>query len=310
MRHVSIETIPVITEHLPFPKVIIFEIMAGCNLKCIMCPESQLPRPRGRMEMALFRKIVDEIAATNPSTEVWAPIMGEVFLLGDDIFDYVRYAKDAGLKNVYLNSKLVLFEPSMIRRLGESRLDKLTVGLDAVTSTTYERIRIDKNPRHRTNFATVEKNIEALIAARNCGALGALEIVLQFIVQDENAHEEDLFKKKWQNRGVTLKIRQKLGWGTAICAENLDLPNDDGRRVPCPWLMRTMSIHNTGRVAQCDALWDGRFYAGDLNSQSVKEVWDGELRRLRQNHLDRNFEADPCCDCKDWQCGLSEIIRG
>ena len=32
--------------------------------------------------------------------------------------------------------------------------------------------------------------------------------------------------------------------------------------------MRTMSIHWTGQVAQCDAMWDGGAYVGDLKRQS------------------------------------------
>jgi radical SAM protein with 4Fe4S-binding SPASM domain len=73
--------------------------------------------------------------------------------------------------------------------------------------------------------------------------------------------------------------------------------------------MRTMSIHWTGQVAQCDAEWNGERYVGDLNKQTIREVWMDQLLQKRQRHLRNDFDMQPCRDCKDWQCGLSEIYR-
>ena len=302
MREVTIESVPVNRTLYPFPKVIIFEIVAGCNLSCIMCPQPFMTRPRGLMDLDLYKKCVDQIAATDPDTEVWATIMGEVLVYGDRVFDYMEYAKDAGLRKVYLNSNMVLFEEEMIPRLERSRLDKLTIGFDAATKETYDKIRVGGD------FATVEENINLLLDAKKRGRLPDLELILQFILQDENQHEEELFKQKWLGRGVTLKIRHRLGWGTGVPAANLSLPAE-ARTMPCPWLMRTMSVHWTGEVAQCDAEWNGNRYVGDLNRQTIEEVWLGELLRTRQRHLNLDFELEPCRECKDWQCGLSEVYR-
>jgi hypothetical protein len=169
-----------------------------------------------------------------------------VFLQKARVFDYVEYGKKRGLQKVYLNTNLVFFEPAMIDRLDASGLDKLTIGLDAATHETYRSIRVDKKPANdATNFGKVEANVHALLDAKASGRLKNLEIVLQFIVQDENRHEEAAFKAKWAGSGATLKVRHKLGWGDAIPTEGLVLPPED-RTVPCPWLMRTMSIHWTG----------------------------------------------------------------
>lgn len=307
MRQVALESIPVNRDLLGFPRVVIVEIVAGCNLACIMCPEKDMTRPRGIMDPDLFRRLVDEIADADPRTEVWAPIMGEVFMHRDKVFTYFEYAASRGLTNVNLNTNLVLFRPEWMDQLERSRLNRLTIGLDATTEETYRRIRIDKNPRRKGNFKRVEDNVRALLAAKAAGRLRDLDIVLQFIVQEANAHEEELFKEKWAGSGAKLKIRHKLGWGTAIAAENLVLGPEE-RSIPCPWLMRTMSIHWTGHVAQCDAMWSGREYVGDLNRQSIREIWMGELEKRRMRHLRNDFEFEPCRDCRDWQCGLSEII--
>lgn len=303
MRSVGIRTVPVNRELHPFPKVVIVEIVCGCNLQCVMCPEPHLTRSKGIMSLDLYKKVVGEVGATDPDTEVWATIMGEVFVHKDRVFAYLRFAKhEAGLRKVFLNSNLVLFREAYIDQLAECGLDKLTVGLDAATEETYGRIRVGGN------FKTVERNIEAILEAKAKGRLPNLELILQFIVQDENEKEEELFRQKWTGRGATLKIRQKLGWGTAVDAPNLDIPSDQ-RHVPCPWLMRTMSVHWTGKVAQCDAEWNGDRYVGDLNVQTIKEVWMDQLLTTRQRHLTNDFDFEPCRDCRDWQCGRAEFLH-
>lgn len=308
MREIALQHIPVNRELHPFPRVVIVEIVAGCNLACVMCPEKTMTRSRGLMDLALFQRIVDEIAATDPSVELWAPIMGEVFVHRERVFDYIRYAKDAGLTSVNVNSNLVLFQPAWIEHLASSRLDHLVVGLDATTEETYRKIRVDTKARQTGNFARVEQNIRAILDAKAAGRLPDLELVLQFIVQEDNAHEEEEFRRRWEGSGAVLKIRHKLGWGTAIRSAALTLTAAE-RVVPCPWLMRTMSIHWTGEVAQCDAMWSGAEYLGDLRRQTLREVWLGELRARRLRHLDGDFAFEPCRGCSDWQCGRSEVIR-
>jgi pyruvate-formate lyase-activating enzyme len=301
MREVSIESVPINRTLHPFPKVVIFEIAAGCNLRCIMCPEKDMTRPWEMMNLDLYKRLVDEIRDHDRDTEVWAPIMGEVFVYKDRVFDYIDYAKKIGLNKVYLNTNLVLFRESMLDRLEASGLDRLTVGVDAATAETYKKIRVGGN------FRKLEKNIHFLLNAKAGGRLRNLDIILQFIVQAENQHEEEMFKQKWIGSEATIKIRHRLGWGNAVTADALTIPNTS-RTVPCPWLMRTMSIHSSGKVAQCDADWNGEHYFGDLTKQTIEQVWLGALLGLRKRHLSNDFDFAPCNDCRDWQCGLSETV--
>ena len=302
MRPVSIDSVPVNRTLYDFPRAVIVEIVAGCNLRCVMCPQARLTRPRGVMDLALFGRIADEIAAADPGTELWAPIMGEVFTQGDRVFDFIDRARFSGCRRVHLNTNLVLFREEQVARLAASPPDSLVVGLDAATRATYDRIRVGGD------FDRVERSVEALLAAKRDGALPRTEIVLQFIVQEANANEEEAFKTRWMGSGAALKIRHRLGWGTGVSAAALDIP-PRMRNVPCPWLMRTMSVHWTGEVAQCDAMWDGGEYVGDLRNRTIREVWQDRLLTLRRRHLANDFEFDPCRTCSDWQCGRSEVWR-
>ena len=65
-----------------FPPQVIIETTAGCNLRCAHCSHASMQRKKSHMPMALYRRLIDEIAETAPATEVWPTFYGEAFLLG------------------------------------------------------------------------------------------------------------------------------------------------------------------------------------------------------------------------------------
>ncbi len=123
---------------------------------------------------------------------------------------------------------------------------------------------------------------------------------------DENEKELEDFKKYWLENGVIVKIRPKLGWGTGVNADNLNLP-DSERDFPCPWLTRTVSIHWNGKFAQCDADYEGIYSPGNLSTTSIKKIWRGELANRREKHWNLDFSHELCVKCKDWQAGRSQF---
>ncbi|MBF0526934.1 MAG: radical SAM protein [Deltaproteobacteria bacterium] len=289
-------------KHYTYPPVVIIETINKCNLSCVMCPQGQLTRPIGSMPEYLYRKIIDDIALYSPDqTQLWLAIMGEVLLLKDRALDYIKYAVERGLSQVNLNTNLAAVDEKFCVELVKTGVHKIIVGLDAATSETYAKIR------RGGDFNRVMANIEAILKTKAELNSKHPELILQFIEQDDNRHEMELFKETFRHKPVTLKLRQRLGWGTGVEAANLDLP-PESRTFPCPWLTRTMSIHVTGQVAQCDAAWNGQYYYGDLNFQSIAEVWNGHLAEIRRRHWMGNFDFEPCRSCRDWQCGLSEWI--
>ena len=51
--------------HLDFPDMIPIDNISFCNLRCSMCSHNGMLRQPGIMNMELFKKIIDEIAAEN-----------------------------------------------------------------------------------------------------------------------------------------------------------------------------------------------------------------------------------------------------
>ena len=70
-----------------------------------------------------------------------------------------------------------------------------------------------------------------------------------------------------------------------------------------PWANNTMAIHQNGDVVACAVDYEGRFKAGNVGQQSLKEIWqtlDGRLRRLHREHRWAEL-PELRRGCADWQ---------
>jgi len=284
-----------------FPVDIILEVIASCNLRCIMCPQPFLERKRGEMKFEIFQKVIDEVAKENPHARIWLIIMGEPLLIGDRLIEMIKYAKALNL-DLHLNTNAEYLTEDMAEKIIDAGLDEMIVGLDAFTKETYDKIRVGGN------FDKTVSNIEYILNLKKNKGVSKPSIIMQLIVMDENEHEIESFKEYWLSRGAIVKIRPRLGWGTGVKADNLNLP-DSERTFPCPWLVRTVSIHWNGNLAQCDGDYEGRYSPGSIITHTIKEIWDGELRIRREKHWNNDFSHDLCSKCKDWQAGRSQFIN-
>lgn len=289
-----------------FPKVVLIDTVSFCNLKCAMCVHDRMTRKKGIMSWDLFTKIIDEISETDKNVRVWMVFFGEALILKrrkPTIFEMISYAKSKGLTDVVMNSNANLLDWEAAEGLIKSGLDSIYIGLDAFLPETYAKVRVGGNYEK-----TVQNVINLIDLKKQLGAEKP-QVFAQFVEMDINRAEKDEFVRFWTDQGATVKIRPKVSWAGNIDAPNLVLDNKD--RWPCYWAMQTMSITDTGKVVTCAVDLDACFVAGDINSQSLKEVWNGKLRELRKNHLAKNFHELPpnCRDCRDWQSARADYYE-
>lgn len=277
-----------------FPPQIMLEAVNWCNLNCIMCPSNALTRKRGIVEMDLVRKALDEVAIENPTSKIWPAVMGEPLLAGERLFEILAYAQEKKLP-VHLNTNAVLLTNYSIDRFKELGVKEVIVGLDAVTEETFDKIR------RNGDFNRVCSNVKKMIQRYKDGSP---KVILQYIQMKENEHETEDFKKYWLDQGGIVKIRSKQGWGDLIESKDLDI---EERIMPCPWLCRNFLILWNGEVCQCDGDVDNKYSCGNVYHQTIREIWQGEMRRRRSRHFKGDFDFEPCKNCRDWQVGLSKF---
>lgn len=283
-----------------FPSRFAVELCADCNLRCAMCHHPAMRRPKGVMPFELWKKCADEIAATAPATQVWFSFCGEPLLQPERLLQYVAYGRTVGLRDQCVNTNGMLLSPQTAGPLLDAGLSQLVIGLDGFSAATYERIRIG-GVRD-----VVYANVEHLLELRRQRQDGP-EVLVQFIVMDENRHELDAFQAHWLARGATVKARHMLSWGGKF---GTPLHAPDAARIACPWAVTMMHVFWDGRVPRCPGDTEGEEGAGNAWHESLADLWR-RLGGYRDLHLQHRFAELPtrCRDCRDWMVGVAERRR-
>lgn len=290
-------------EAVHFPEVILIDNCSACNLRCSMCDHRNIKKYRKIkiMDSGLYRKIINEIAIENPRARVWMIFFGEPCLCRD-MPERIHYAKEKGLTDVVLNSNGTLLDREKASAYIASGLDALYVGIDAASEETYRKIRV--GGRFRDTVENVLTYRDLLAAQGRDGQ----QLFVQFVVSEINEKELENFKAFWLREGVHVKIRPKVSWGGLVEANNLR-SNEQVRRKPCYWLMRTLNICSDGRVALCSVDVHCREECGNVTGETLKALWKGRLKVLRAHHANGQYEQLPplCRNCPDWQSGYAEF---
>ncbi len=286
-----------------FPRTVLIDNTNACNLRCSMCDHPNIKNYRKIqvMDVELYKKIIDEVAAENPDARIWQIFFGDPFMCRDMPWR-IQYAKDKGIKEVVLNTNGVLMSPEKGRAVIEAGLDAMYVGIDAAKAETYDKIRVGGN------FDKAVKNVLAYRDALREIGKPHQKLFVQFVVSEFNEGEVDAFREFWTGQGVNVKIRPKISWAGLIEATNLR-DNSQVDRKPCYWLMQTINICADGRVALCSADIHCRVSCGDVSTSSVKEVWQTGLKAIRDMHKEGRFAELPemCRNCSDWQSAYAEF---
>ncbi|MEO5361164.1 MAG: radical SAM protein [Nitrospirota bacterium] len=305
MTYVSdIDKVTRTAEAVDYPAVLLIDNYNACNLICSMCDHKNMKthRPIQKMDIALYRKIIDETAIENPSARIWQIFFGDPFLL-DDMPYRIKYAKDKGLTDVVLNTNGVLMTPERSLPLIEAGLDAMYVGIDAITKETYDKIRVGGN--YEKTVKNVQSYRDLLIKHGN----SRQKIFVQFVVSEYNANETEEFRRFWTNEGVAVKIRPKVSWAGLVDAPNLR-DNKTVTRKPCYWLVRNINICADGEATLCSVDVHCKVKCGNVMEKTVKEVWNGVLKQYRAMHTENRYDElpDMCRDCSDWQSTYAEFF--
>lgn len=283
-------------ENEEFPPSVIVETTNFCNLKCTCCGHTNMNREKGFMKLSLYKKLIIEIAKENPNIDLWMVFYGEPLTLRYKIIYLIDYAKKSGLKNVFMNTNGVLLDDEIAEAIIDSKLDKIVFSLDAYYEETYKKIR------NNNNFEKVKESILKFIEIKKrLNSNIKIEVQLIEIPGIHKEGEIEKFRNYWKNNEVVAKIKPYVTWTGAVEINEMR----HKKRYPCSWLFRTFVATWNGNVVQCGCDYDGKYIAGNVNNDSIKNIWQNNLKKVRDLHLQENYNATPICnDCKDWDSYL------
>jgi hypothetical protein len=283
--------------HLPLPSVIMIENTNCCNARCVMCPREKLTRKPGFMEFGLFEKIMKELSSARHKPVVHLHGFGEP-LLDTLLPERIRLAKTCGIKHTYIVTNASLLFPETSRKIINAGLDAMKISFYGTDEESYHATM------GRLDFKVALHNIREFVRIRKELKKRNPKLILQYLPQEANEAKTEEFQSLW---------RSVLDKRAGDCLNRSSLHNYGGGRgynrvgerivSVCFYPWTALSVLCDGRAVTCCMDYNGVQGVGDLNFQSVMEIWNGPvLSAIRRNFGKLDYSGFPACLCCDWVC--------
>jgi len=281
--------------HLPLPTVLMIENTNHCNAECVMCPRDTLSRKRGFMDFGLFEKIIKEASSEKRKPVTHLHGFGEP-LLDKRLPDKIQLAVDCGITRTYIVTNASLLFPETSRKIIGAGLDKMKISFYGTDEASYN------DTMKRLDFKTTLQNIKDFLRIRKEMRSQIPRLILQYLPNETNHAKTADFRALWSplidaHGGDRLNVASLHNYGGGRAYNPL------GKKIVsvCYFPWTSMSVLWDGRVVTCCMDSNGVQVLGDLNSQSVQDVWNGPvLSGVRNDFGKLDYGKYPVCLSCDW----------
>ncbi|MBF0467134.1 MAG: SPASM domain-containing protein [Nitrospirae bacterium] len=287
------------------PTMLQIEPSSLCNLKCPACATSRgLKRTAGLMEFGVFKKIVDEIG-----DYVFVMFFfgtGEPFL-HPQAYNMIRYAKEKGIKVISSTNGHSFSNVQAAENLVTSGIDVLTVSMDGIIQSTYEKYR------RGGDIEKVKTSVKNIVETKALLKSKTPLVILQLIVMSHNINDMAGYEDFARSLGADAIIFIKFN---TVFDESMEAPlndflpsdnklrrfrydkNDKEEQTSvngCTPLWNWVSIHSNGNVAPCCFDTQESHVLGNLKESAFKDIWNNEKYLRLRSKVKHNDIYDLLC---------------
>jgi radical SAM protein with 4Fe4S-binding SPASM domain len=265
---------------------LIIETTNICQAHCVTCPREKFTQKPKIMDLDLFKKIVDDASQYNLES-LDSCGFGDCFL-DDKLFERFAYIKEKIPNvNVFISTTGFNMDESKWDNVLKY-VDTLKLSIYGVTPETYEAFH-----RGKVKYATSMKNIEGFLEYAK-GKKKPYTIGL-YMVTEINEHEKDDWLKRWEPKLDEVFVWKPHNWVDGREYRTID----ETRRVSCGRPFNApLYVHADGTVSPCCFDLNKRMVMGDINTQTIEEIYKGEAyEKLREAHTKRDFNGYICQMC-------------
>lgn len=298
------------------PNNIMVEVTNICNLRCKMCYNQHMKRKKGFMSFSLFKNIVNQ-AYELDIENMGLYTTGESFL-HPQIFEFIKYAKDKGIKYVYITTNGQALDGEKINKIFESGLDSIKFSIDAGNKEKYEEFKIN---------ASWDKLIDTIVKIRKIrdNKKSNLRIFASFIVMKDNFKDLIEYRNIFSNlidetmftlignQGTQVNVNNFYPKHIISSIQKYILPKEEWH--PCNLLWNRFIVTYEGYLTICCIDFENKLIYGDLNKESLKTCWNNaKMKQYREIHKLKQFEKLPLCfNCdaikRNPDININEILR-
>jgi radical SAM protein with 4Fe4S-binding SPASM domain len=260
------------------PAFLRVEVSRKCSIDCLYCSQT---KENIFFPLESYKKLVDKFKKYLFVISLYE--IGEP-LENREIVKYIKYAKNNNIGTIISTNLSVERDDTFWESLVNSGLDRMIVAIDGITSETYNKYR------RNGNLKLVIQNLKKIVYFNEINKK-TLEIEWQMIDFDWNKSEQAKAEKYAYNLG---------------CDEFRLIPNAYRKRLwkdrkeirtkNCihPYISLLVNAYN--KVRPCPVVYNVDVSIGDLNKETVEEVWNGnEVRRIRSSKKIQSREGCKTC---------------
>lgn len=285
-------------ERIPLdsPLVIQLEPSGFCNLECSFCPcgnsETRKFIQKDMMSLACFEKFIDQCKTFKDRIKVLRLIgIGEP-LLNKNIGTFVKIAKESGaFDRVEITSNGVLLTHEVADQLIDAGLDTLLISLESNDEIKFEKIAgrkvsLDTMKEQFQYFYKRKSNTKFYIKTTNLGVENNSDFYNEYgefcdYIYVENVIENWPEFDAGSNQGA---VRYE------------EVPYQKKKEI-CIQPFKLLCVAANGDVVPCCVDWKRDLLLGNINDQSILEIWNGDrLKQLRKSLL-QNQKKNICNRC-------------
>lgn len=281
--------------HFPLPSVIMIENTNCCNSQCVMCPRDTLTRRPGFMDFGLFEKIIKEVSRMRRTPVTHLHGFGEP-LLDPLLSERIELAKACGIRHTYIVTNASLLFPAISRKIISAGLDRMKISFYGTDEESYDATM------RRLSFKVTFQNIMDFVRIRKDMQRKNPQLILQYLPHETNHARTEEFRVLWRSVidkevGDCLNITSVHNYGGGRAYNRVG----DKISSICFYPWTAMSVLCDGRVVTCCMDYDGAQVLGDLNYQTVMELWNGPvLSSIRRKFGKLEYSGFPTCMGCDW----------
>lgn len=278
------------------------ELASVCNFRCPMCPqaETMVDWKKGFMPEEMAFRLLEE-AKKIGVLSVKLNWRGES-TLHPAFTRIMGYAKVTGFSDVMLNTNGA-YNHDTAREINYC-IATLIYSIDSLDPAMAAKLR----PPGKIN--EVLANLGRSVAHRKMHGTPKI-IRVNFTRQKENWDELPAMQRFCDALGVELYAksvfpRNPPKQGEYFPDENFKV---NGRKN-CGFPYQRLVVSHDGRVAPCCVPWNDTLFVGDVNKNSLLEIWNGDdLRAIREAALKAEYKDPTCVNCTSWASYDVEVVK-
>lgn len=267
------------------PNFVQVESSTACDAKCLFCARPKMQRRGGSMPDALFDSILGQVSELG-HTHIGLFLNGEPMVF-PRLFDWLDKLRKSRIKTHIFTNGHALDEEKAKRIVRYwDVIDTVVFSLGGKDEASYKEIM-------GLDYETVRQNVECFVGLND----GRLATYAHIPLFSRTAAFLDEWQRVW-GRILTASATSMFNWAGLVRDEMELSEGGTLKRQPCRRLSH-LTVLWDGRVALCCMDVEGRGFGGDLNTQTIRQVYSGPvLARYRSLHEQGRYtELELCAPC-------------